>query len=135
MKYSQVEDNLSLCGFEKLWRMWYNSNQIQEAMIKFQRMYHSLDLSMEDQIAIKEEWFPIIFNQNNPNEIIHPPMELINEEIRRNYSDICCRKFFLDVCVNIFLNMLNSSFLFDSNDRVFPLWNLCWYFCWYLLWS
>jgi hypothetical protein len=119
---SQVEDNLSLCGFERLRRMGYNSNQIQEARINFHRMHHSLDLSTEEQIAIEEEWFPLILNQNNPNEIIRPPMELINVEIRRNYSDVCCRRFFFGCLCGYFFGMGSILlFLFDPNDRAFPL--------------
>ena len=55
-----------LRGFDRLLRMDYSREQIAELQHNFHAMHGTLEASREEQIDIEEEWFPVIFNHENP---------------------------------------------------------------------
>ena len=57
-----------LKGFDRLTRMNYSQEQISNIRERFHQNQGTSNLSREEQLDIEEEWFPTIFNQENPLE-------------------------------------------------------------------
>ena len=57
-------------GFDRLVRMNYSPEQIQNIRINFHTVHNSLNESPEARIDLEEEWFPVIFNQQDYSEIL-----------------------------------------------------------------
>ncbi|KAH0789445.1 DUF2407 C-terminal domain-containing protein [Histomonas meleagridis] len=57
-----------LRGFDRLSRMSYSQEQIAEIRNNFHRLHGTSDASPEERIEVEEEWFPVIFNHENPLE-------------------------------------------------------------------
>jgi hypothetical protein len=55
-----------LRGFDRLIRMNYSAEQIAELRHNFHSMRGSLTAAPDDRIEAEEEWFPVIFNHENP---------------------------------------------------------------------
>lgn len=75
-----------LKGFDRLERMNYTPQQIQEIRHQFHTMRGSLNDSIENKYNAEEEWLPVIFNSENPLELFRAEME--RPEIpQEEYSD------------------------------------------------
>jgi hypothetical protein len=53
--------------------MNYTPEQIAEVRREFHTVHGSRNSPIEAQIDIEEEWFPVIFNAENPLQLLHPP--------------------------------------------------------------
>ena len=60
--------NSELRGFDRLLRMNYSQNEISDLRHRFHSMHGTLDASGDARLELEEEWFPVIFNQENPLE-------------------------------------------------------------------
>jgi len=55
-----------LRGFDRLQRMDYPEDQIAEMRHHFHAMHGTEDATADARLEAEEEWFPVIFNQENP---------------------------------------------------------------------
>ena len=55
-------------GFDRLRRMDFNPQQIEEIRSQFHTIRGTLNESEEQKIEEEDEWFPVIFNSENPLE-------------------------------------------------------------------
>lgn len=60
--------NSELRGFDRLLRMNYSQNEISDLRHRFHSMHGTLDATGDARLELEEEWFPVIFNQENPLE-------------------------------------------------------------------
>lgn len=66
-----TDDAREIKGFDRLSRMNYTPEQIRLIRTNFHLMNGSTGLSQEERIDLEEEWFPVIFNQDNPIDILN----------------------------------------------------------------
>lgn len=78
-----VED---LKGFDRLRRMNYDADQIAELRRNFHVMHGTVNASSEEQMEAEEEWFPVIFNQENPLQDLQIPVPRRHRDRRRNHE-------------------------------------------------
>jgi hypothetical protein len=64
----QLDNGSILKGFDRLTRMNYSPEQIEEIRHQFHRMRGGLNETRDQQIDAEEEWLPVIFNSENPLE-------------------------------------------------------------------
>ena len=72
---TEQEPIVELRGFDRLQNMNYSPEQIAEIRNNFHSMNNTLNSPHDAQIDLEEEWFPTIFNQENP-------LDLLNMNIR-----------------------------------------------------
>ncbi|OHT13672.1 hypothetical protein TRFO_16105 [Tritrichomonas foetus] len=63
---SQRPQIQELRGFDRLQRMNYTSEQIAEIRQNFHQMHGTVNDPAESRLDAEDEWFPVIFNQENP---------------------------------------------------------------------
>ena len=68
-----------LRGFDRLSRMNYTAEQIAELRQNFHVMHGTLNATQEARMDAEEEWFPIIFNDENPM----PTLQINQVDARR----------------------------------------------------
>ena len=82
-----TEEIHEIKGFDRLLRMNYSREQIEEFRHSFHLLHNSLSEPNNIQVDLEEEWFPVIFNQENPLEALNlPPSPPRNEE-NDNYDE------------------------------------------------
>jgi hypothetical protein len=76
-----AESAVDLRGFDRLSRMNYSASQIAELRQNFHVLHGTVLSSQEAQLDAEEEWFPVIFNHENPLQDLqlpqpagHPPV-------------------------------------------------------------
>ena len=62
-----------LRGFDRLRRMNYEESEIEELRQNFHAMHGTLEASAEERMEAEEEWFPVIFNHENPLQDLQLP--------------------------------------------------------------
>lgn len=67
----QSEEPRELRGFDRLTRMNFTAEQIRQIRANFHQMNGSAGQSAEERLDLEEEWFPVIFNQENPIDILN----------------------------------------------------------------
>jgi hypothetical protein len=71
--YAASDPAVELRGFDRLARMNYSPDQIAEVRRDFHVTHGSTHAAPDDQIEMEEEWFPVIFNNENPLQMLRPP--------------------------------------------------------------
>lgn len=62
-----------LRGFDRLSRMNYSQEQIAEIRNSFHAMRGTSNATQDERLDAEEEWFPVIFNQENPLDALQLP--------------------------------------------------------------
>ena len=73
-----------LRGFDRLRRMNYEESEINELRQNFHAMHGTLEASAEERMEAEEEWFPVIFNHENPLQDLQLPRRERRERRRRH---------------------------------------------------
>ncbi|KAH0792521.1 DUF2407 C-terminal domain-containing protein [Histomonas meleagridis] len=78
-KQENEEEPVELKGFDRISRMGYSPELISTIRTNFHTMNGTLDESDETRLNIEEEWFPVIFNQENPLDLLGIHTDNLNE--------------------------------------------------------
>lgn len=73
-----------LKGFDRLRRMNYERGQIEEIRRNFHVMQGTVNASQEERMEAEEEWFPVLFNQENPLQDLQLPPPRRQRSRQRN---------------------------------------------------
>ena len=131
-------DNLR--GFDRLQRMNYTHQQIADIRLNFHQLHGTADQTPEERVAIEEEWFPTIFNQENPLDVFNVPSQdsvnlrsipreqphnppIISNETDAPDTDLnLCFRFFLGIFIGLVFGISLSLILFlDSTYNIDPI--------------
>ena len=85
-KTAQESFELELKGFDRLSRMDYSREQIADIRNNFHRLQGTLGASMEERMGAEEEWFPVIFNHENPLDDLQMYIPSLNHQNRQTES-------------------------------------------------
>jgi hypothetical protein len=66
------DPSVELRGFDRLSRMDYTPEQILEIRQNFHILHGTMEETHEDRLDAEEEWFPVLFNQDNPLQDLLP---------------------------------------------------------------
>jgi len=70
-------------GFDRLQRMNYTPQQIAEIRCQFHLLRGSASENEEDRIEAEDEWFPVIFNSENPLESLQATLPAVQAPMPR----------------------------------------------------
>ncbi|EAX91993.1 hypothetical protein TVAG_001630 [Trichomonas vaginalis G3] len=119
-----------LRGFDRLTRMNYTPEQIQEIRLSFHTMRGGLNDTDDQKYEAEEEWLPVIFNSDNPLEAFQAadaerPVQVQNtprhNEVQINTEISGTIVFLFALCFGLIFGPFSLLLLFVSFHDVFGI--------------